>query len=86
MIGHTLGAAGAIEAAACVLALKNGCLPPTINYETEDPELNWDGTNLNGESLPDGTYYYVCKVFEQGLTGISVYENQKGFIDLIRGR
>ena len=42
MIGHTLGAAGAIEAAACVLALKNGCLPPTINYETEDPECDLD--------------------------------------------
>lgn len=55
-------------------------------YETEDPTLNWNGTNLNGEELPDGTYYYVCKVYEQSLTGLSVYESQKGFIDLIRGR
>ena len=41
-IGHTLGAAGAIEAAACVLAVQNGILPPTINYETPDPECQLD--------------------------------------------
>ncbi len=55
-------------------------------YETEDPNLNWDGTNQSGENLPDGTYYYVCKIFEQSLAGASVYESQKGFIDLIRSR
>jgi 3-oxoacyl-[acyl-carrier-protein] synthase II len=44
MIGHTLGAAGAIEAAACVLAVQNGILPPTINYETPDPECKLDVT------------------------------------------
>lgn len=42
MIGHTLGAAGAIEAAACALAIQNGILPPTINYETPDPECPLD--------------------------------------------
>lgn len=42
MIGHSLGAAGAIEAAACVLAVQNGILPPTINYETPDPECQLD--------------------------------------------
>ena len=42
MIGHSLGAAGAIEAAACVLAVQNGILPPTINYETPDPECPLD--------------------------------------------
>lgn len=42
MIGHTLGAAGAIEAAATVLALHHGILPPTINYEICDPECNLD--------------------------------------------
>jgi 3-oxoacyl-[acyl-carrier-protein] synthase II len=42
MIGHALGAAGAIEAAATVLALHYGVLPPTINYETKDPECNID--------------------------------------------
>ncbi|MFA5374449.1 MAG: beta-ketoacyl-ACP synthase II [Dehalococcoidia bacterium] len=42
MIGHALSAAGAIEAAATVLTLKHGILPPTINYETKDPECDLD--------------------------------------------
>jgi 3-oxoacyl-[acyl-carrier-protein] synthase II len=42
MIGHTLGAAGAIEAAATVLAVQHGILPPTINYVTKDPECDLD--------------------------------------------
>lgn len=42
MIGHTLGAASAIEAAACTLAIVNGELPPTINYETPDPSCDLD--------------------------------------------
>lgn len=42
MIGHTLGAAGAIEAAATVLTVHHGILPPTINYETKDPECDLD--------------------------------------------
>src|SRR6202789_1568602 len=42
MHGHTLGAAGAIEAAATVLALCNGLLPPTMNYAEPDPECNLD--------------------------------------------
>ncbi|MCK4920180.1 MAG: beta-ketoacyl-ACP synthase II [Bacteroidales bacterium] len=42
MIGHALGAAGAIEAAATVLAVHHGILPPTINYKTKDPECDLD--------------------------------------------
>jgi 3-oxoacyl-[acyl-carrier-protein] synthase II len=42
MIGHTLGAAGAIEAAATVLAVHHGILPPTINFEFKDPECDLD--------------------------------------------
>jgi 3-oxoacyl-[acyl-carrier-protein] synthase II len=37
-----IAAAGAAEAVACVLALKNQALPPTINYETPDPECDLD--------------------------------------------
>ena len=40
MVGHLLGAAGAIEAVATVLTIKNGIIPPTINYETPDPECD----------------------------------------------
>jgi 3-oxoacyl-[acyl-carrier-protein] synthase II len=42
MTGHTLGAAGAIEAIFSVLAIKDGVVPPTINYETQDEELDLD--------------------------------------------
>src|SRR5437899_5137072 len=42
MIGHTLGAAGAIEAALCILGMRNGVLPPTINQVTRDPECDLD--------------------------------------------
>ena len=42
MIGHTMGAASAIEAIACVLAIQTGIVPPTINYETYDPECDLD--------------------------------------------
>ena len=42
MIGHTLGAAGAVEAAASVLTLKEGVLPPTINYTSKDPDCDLD--------------------------------------------
>ena len=40
--GHLLGGAGAMEAAACVLAMERGVIPPTINYETPDPECDLD--------------------------------------------
>jgi 3-oxoacyl-[acyl-carrier-protein] synthase II len=40
MTGHLLGAAGAIEAIAAILALKNGIVPPTINFNVADPELD----------------------------------------------
>ncbi|NRA01826.1 MAG: beta-ketoacyl-ACP synthase II [Myxococcales bacterium] len=42
MIGHALGAAGGIEAIFTVLALREGILPPTINYEDPDPECDLD--------------------------------------------
>ena len=40
--GHCLGASGAIEAIACILAVRDGIVPPTINYEDPDPECDLD--------------------------------------------
>ena len=40
MTGHLLGAAGAIEAISCVLSIKNGIVPPTINHFNHDPEID----------------------------------------------
>lgn len=42
MLGHTMGAASAIEAVTCCLAIKNSIIPPTINYETSDPDCDID--------------------------------------------
>jgi minimal PKS ketosynthase (KS/KS alpha) len=42
MVGHSLGAIGAIELAACALALARGVIPPTANYSTPDPECDLD--------------------------------------------
>ena len=42
MIGHTLGAGGAIEAAICLLAMRDSVLPPTINVDEQDPECAID--------------------------------------------
>jgi minimal PKS ketosynthase (KS/KS alpha) len=42
MVGHSLGAIGAIEVVACVLALAHQVVPPTANYETPDPECDLD--------------------------------------------
>ena len=44
MTGHLLGAAGAIESLVCVLALRHGVVPPTINYENPDPVCDLDYT------------------------------------------
>ncbi|MCL4804470.1 MAG: beta-ketoacyl-ACP synthase II [Anaerolineae bacterium] len=42
MTGHMLGAGGALEAIACLMALRDGQLPPTINYEQPDPDCDLD--------------------------------------------
>jgi 3-oxoacyl-[acyl-carrier-protein] synthase II len=42
MTGHLLGGAGGVESAVCILAMKNGVIPPTINLDNPDPECDLD--------------------------------------------
>jgi len=46
MTGHLLGAAGAIEAMATIMAIREGIIPPTINFEEKDPNINYDDINF----------------------------------------
>ena len=50
MLGHTMGAASAIEAVACTLAISEGCIPPTINLFHPDPECDLDFVPLIGRT------------------------------------
>ena len=52
MIGHLIAAAGAVEAIACVHALRDGVLPPTINYENPDPECALDFVPNESRQVP----------------------------------
>ena len=55
MTGHLLGAAGAIEAIICIKAINEGIIPPTINYETPDPDCDLDVTPNVAKRRPFGT-------------------------------
>lgn len=52
MIGHLLGAAGAVSAVACILAIRDRCVPPTINLHTPDPECDLDYVPNEARRLP----------------------------------
>ncbi len=57
-----------------------------VVFTTNDPQINWNGTNLQGKELEDGTYYYTCRYFERRVTGITPGpEVLSGYITLIRG-
>lgn len=58
----------------------------TLVFETSDADINWDGSNLNGENLAEGVYYYTCRVFEKRVIGVVPREDVlSGFIQLVRG-
>jgi len=54
MIGHTISAAGAVEACFTVLSLRDGVLPPTINYREPDPNLPVDCVPNAARKTPIG--------------------------------
>ena len=52
MTGHLLGGAGALEALVCLLAIRDGIVPPTINYETPDPDCDLDYVPNRARRVP----------------------------------
>ena len=64
MIGHPLGASGAIKIAASALAIKHGIVPPTINYEHPDPDCNLN--YVPNESVKKDLNFVVCNSFSFG--------------------
>ena len=64
MTGHLLGAAGAIESIACILALNNSFVPPTINYSTPDPECDLNYTP--NKSIDKSIKYAMSNTFGFG--------------------
>ncbi|MCB0685524.1 MAG: gliding motility-associated C-terminal domain-containing protein [Saprospiraceae bacterium] len=54
-------------------------------YQTTNPDIEWDGTNLTGKELADGVYSYICEVFESRSDGASQsFTVLQGFIELLR--
>jgi gliding motility-associated-like protein len=56
-------------------------------FSTENPEINWNGTNFNGSKLADGTYYYTCTVYENRVDGNFIPDKPlTGYIQIITGQ
>jgi nodulation protein E len=72
MHGHALGAAGALEASAAVLALKHGLLPPTANFRERDPECDIDV--IPNQARPAQVEYAMSNSFAfGGLNAVLVF-------------
>ncbi len=74
MVGHLLGAAGAVSSLACILAIRDGVVPPTINLETPDPACDLDYVPNEARRMPVGAAVAngfgfggqnACAVFER---------------------
>ncbi|MEE1826430.1 beta-ketoacyl-[acyl-carrier-protein] synthase family protein [Streptomyces sp. BE20] len=63
MVGHSLGAIGAIEMAACALAVERGVVPPTANWQNRDPECDLDYTPNNAREVRVGAALSVGSGF-----------------------
>ena len=70
MLGHTLGAAGAVEAAIAALSLKHQVIPPTLNYDTPDPECRVNV--VSNEARPCAMTHALSNSFGFGGTNVSL--------------
>lgn len=66
MTGHLLGASGAVESIACVIAMKEGFIPPTINHFTDDPEIDERLRLVFNEAVKAKVDYALCNTFGFG--------------------
>ena len=55
-------------------------------FESNDPDINWDGRHFNGSELAEGTYYYTCEIYAIGAEGPYYFDKLNGYIELIRGK
>lgn len=82
MTGHMIGAASAVEMAACALALTSGTLPPTINYSTPDPEC--DLNYIPNEAVEADVKYTINNSFGFGGHNVSMVMGRVDDPDLQR--
>ena len=75
--GHALGAAGGLESVACIKAIETGIVPPTINYETPDPECDLDVTPNTAREMPIETALNSNLGFG-GHNGVVIYRKFRG--------
>jgi len=72
--GHTLGAAGGLEAIAAVLAIETKTIPPTLNYETPDPDCDLNYTPNKAVTLPDVKATISTNLGFGGHNGVSIWK------------
>ena len=53
-------------------------------YTTNDPKINWNGKDMAGKDVGDGSYYYHCTLQVKTSDGISKFKDLKGFINVLR--